>query len=294
MTLSGSSVTWRGLTFVGSRGDGSRPWFDTLDGWEELPPARRDGQARQSGHGTFDSAVWSDERVVILAGACMSATERDAQLMAISGAMTFESGPTEPLTVTHAGRTLTGNARLTRFKAPPGKDWASGRFTWAAEWVCADPLRYASPVTVSTGFPVQSGGLEFDLYTDSTTDTGFLEYGVAGATGRILPTNTGNAAAWPVYEITGPIPDEGFEIRAVGSGGVIRFEGSIPSGSTLLIDSAQGAETALMDGVSDRSGQVTQLDPMPIPSNGSLELAFINLGAISAAQLTASFSPGSW
>jgi len=222
----------------------------------------------------------------------MSASERDAQLMAISGVMTFESGAPESLTITHAGRTLTGNARLTRFKAPPGKDWASGRFTWAAEWVCSDPLRYASPVTIATGFPVAGGGLHFPLFTNRSIRINALSFGARSTTGRVLLTNDGNAAAWPTYAVTGPIPSQGFEIVAVGSGKRIRFVGAVPAGSTLLIDSA--AATVLLDGMSDRSGQVVALDPISIPAGAALELAFIPLGSTSSAQLSASISPGWW
>jgi len=293
--LSASSVTWRGLTFVGSRGDGSRPWFDTIEGWEELPDTRRDSTPRPGNHGSFDSAVWSDERVVVLSGACMSATDRDAQLMALSSVMTLGGSGPEDLTVTHAGRTLTAGARLKRFKAPPGRDWASGRFTWAVEWACPDPLRYSNPVTQTTGFPVQSGGLEYDLYTDGAgVDTGFLEYGIAGASGRVTITNLGNADAWITYTMTGPVPAEGFEVAVVGTGQLHRFQGGIPANSSILVDTATGAETILMDGVSDRSGQMTRMDPFYVPANSSIELAVTNLGTFTSAVAAFTIRSGSW
>ena len=292
MTLSASSVTWRGLTFVGSRGDGSRPWFDTLDGWEELPDIRRESTPRFGNHGSFDSAVWSDERVVVLAGACRSTTERDAQLMSLSGVMTLGSANPEDLTVTHAGRTLTVSARLTRFKAPPGRDWATGRFTWAAEWVCSDPLRYASPVTLTTGYPAPAGGLEYDLYTDGAgVDLGFLEYGASSPTGRLVLVNPGTANVSPVFKITGPVVG-GFELIRTGTGDRLRYVGDIPAGSTVTLDSSDA--TVLMDGIYDRAGNLTIRDWWAIGAESSVEVTFVPTGSFSAASLAVTFSPGWW
>jgi len=273
--------------------NGSQWTFSETKGWFDGAPSKGGTSDRPNAHGVFAERTWKDGRLITVTGHVWAPTRRLASDAQRTLAALLAEGTFGDFTVNDPDQGILTSS--IRGEGTPQINW-DGRqdIDCQITFLAPDPLRYASPVTISTGFPVQLGGLEYDLYTDGATDTGFLEFGIAGATGRILLVNAGNAAAWPTYEITGPVPAEGFEIRAVGTGGAIRFQGSIPDGSTLLIDSAQGAETALMDGVSDRSGQVTQLDPMPIPAGGSLELAFINLGAISAAQLTASITQGWW
>ena len=294
MNLSSTTVTWRGLTFYGGGGLGAFV-VSELDGWEELPPARPDGSAvRPQAHGRFDVPVWADERTVTLTGFCASDSARDSVLAMLGDAMTWPSGrgSTEELKVDHAGRVLTGFARLTRYKATIGTGWGVGYFPFVVQWVCPDPMRYGAPVSTVTGFPVLAGGLEYDLFTDGTLDTGFLEFGAASATGRMVVANPGNADVWPQYEILGPVPVEGFEILRVGTGDRLRFVGGVSAGSRLVLDSATGE--VVIDGYADRSGLLTVRDWFPVPAKGSVEIAFVPLGAFSTAQLTATVSPGFW
>ena len=155
-----------------------------------------------------------------------------------------------------------------------------------------DPMRYGAPVSIATGFPVLAGGLEYDLYTDGTTDTGVLEYGAASATGRMVVVNAGNADVWPQFEILGPVPGEGFEILRVGTGDRLHYVGDVSAGSRLVIDSASGV--VAIDGYADRSGLLTVRDWFPVPAKGSVEIAFVPLGSFSTATLTATVSPGFW
>jgi len=289
---SASSIAWRDVVLYGTAGIG-RYTFATLDGWEELPDVRRDEILRDQAHGAFDSPVFAGARHVLASGRCSSPAQRDAQLLELKASFNLSPTTPLPLTITHAGRALTTPARLLRFKPTSPSGWGTGFWGWVAEWVCSDPLRYGNPVTMTTGFPSQTGGLEFDLYTDGAgADTGFLEYGAAGTSGRLFLTNTGDAVAWVSYEFSGMIPAEGLEIVNVLTGAVIRFEGGVPTGSTVLLDT--GAGTALMDGYSGRSGQVTRLDPMPVQPGESIELAVTNLGTLTAGQIKASLTPGWW
>lgn len=301
MTLSGTTVTWRGLTMVGTTR--SRFLLKTLDGWEDRPDARRNTEAR-IGHGRFDGPTWSDQRVVTVTGSCYSPTERDQMLAELSAVMTFpdDGEPPEPLVITHAGRTLTADAKFTRFKPVMGAGWASGYFPWAAEWVCPDPLRYADPVSVPTTFPTLRGGLEYDLYTDGAgADLGYLEYGAASDTGRVVVTNTGTAPAPVTVQAVGEVDALGFDVAQVGTDKRLRFAGPVSAGSVLVLDGATG--NVLIDGTADRAGQLTYRDWPVVPAAArvagvlvpsSLELAFIPLGVNLGAQLTAVIRPGSW
>lgn len=297
--LSGTTLTWRGLTVYGTRA--SRHWLSTLDGWEDLPPTRRDSQPR-TGHGTFGGTPLSDERTVTVTGACSTPAERDTLLHELQAVMWLSgTTDTEPLTIDHAGRVLTADAQLTRFKPGMGT-WSSGQFSWAVEWVCPDPLRYAAPVSVWTLFPTPRGGLEYDLYTDGAgADLGWLDYGLASDTGRLVVTNTGTAPAPVLFQVEGEVAPQGFDIAQLASDRRLRFVGPNSATSVLVLDGATG--NVLVDGTADRGGQLTHRDWPVVPAAtrvagvlvpSSLELAFINLGATSSARLTAVVRPGSW
>jgi hypothetical protein len=290
MDLTGSVIVWRDLTLYG-RADLGRFSFATLDGWEDLPDPRQDSLERPQQHGRFDAPVFGNERHVLVSGRCSSPAERDAMLIELQASFNFHAADPLPLTITQAGRTLTSDARLLRFK-PVSPDWGAGFIGWAAEWVCSDPIRYGAPVPVTTGFPVLAGGLEYDLYSDGTTDTGFLEFGASSATGRLVVVNAGNEDAWPQFEVTGPVPAEGLDVIRVGTGERLRFEGGVSTGSRLVLDSATGL--VIIDGYADRSGLLTIRDWSSVPAGGSAEFEFDPLGAFSAAQLTATVSPGFW
>ena len=292
MNLSETTVTWRGLTFSGAAD--ARFRLLSLEGWSDLPPARRDSQPRPQAHGRFDGPVWSDERTIIATGSTYSAEERDARLALLEDAMAWPSGrgSTEELTITHGGRTLTAFARLTRFKPTFGGAWASGGFPYAIEWVAPDPLRYGAPVSVSTGFPTLRGGLEYDLYTDGEADTGYLEYGAASDMGRVTVTNPGSAAVPVLFQVAGEVDPFGFDIAQIDTDRRLRFSGPVAASSTLVLDGATG--NALIDGSGERGGQLTYRDWPVIPPHSSMGLAFIPLGATTNARLTAVIRPGSW
>jgi hypothetical protein len=289
--LSGTNLTWRGLTIGGTRL--SRHWMSSLEGWEDLPGTRHDSMARPSGHGAFGAPVWSDERVVVVTGGCSTPAERDDLLRELQSVMTLTgSALPEDLTIEHAGRTLTAGATLTRFR-PSMAYWSSGHFGWAAEWVCSDPLRYGDPLALSTGFAVAQGGLEYDLYTDGAgTDLGWLDYGEASATGRVALYNPGTADVPVTIQVDGPIPGEGFDVIQVGAGRRLTFTGPVAVGSSLVLDGATGA--VVIDGTADRAGQLTWRDWPIVPAGGSIELLFSPRGSRSEAVMTAVMRPGWW
>ena len=292
MSLSCTTVQWRGLTLSS---DHSSPFgVRTLLGWDELPETRMDAPVRPQAHGRFDTPVWADERIVTLSGQIVS-QGRDALLQTLQSAMTLPVGlsSAEDLIVTRAGRTLSSRARLTAFKTPTTGNWAVGEVPFVIEWRCRDPLRYGEPKSVTTSFPRLRGGLEYDLYTDGAgADLGYLDYGEASDTGRVVVSNGGTADTWPVFQVTGPIDSSGFDIALVGTDQRVRFSGPVASGSALMIDSASG--TAVIDGSADRGGLLTQRDWFAVPAGGSVEVAFIPLGVDLGGQLTVVHRPAWW
>lgn len=292
MSLSCTTVVWRGLTLSSVQGEsfGVR----SVQGWDELPSARLNSSERPQTHGRFDSDVWSDERIVTVGGQILSA-DRDALLHELASVMTWPStsSPAEELTITRAGRTLTAFARLTAFRTPTDLDWAMGLVPFAIEWRCPDPLRYGEVQTAATTFPVRTGGLRFPLYSDGAgTNVGALDYGDVSQTGRLVLSNGGTADSWPQFVVEGPVGSSGFELITVGTGARVTYSGAVPAGSQLVLDSATG--TAVIDGVADRGGRLTHRDWTPVPAGGSVEFAFVPLGATSSAVLHATVRPAFW
>lgn len=293
MAQSETTVTWRGLTMIGSFG--SRHLIKSLDGWDELPPDRFDGDARPQGHGRFDAPVWADARTVTVAGSCWSLTERDALLAELNGAMTWPSGrgTTEPLVITHAGLTLTAFARLRRFRPEIGPEWGAGRFTWVAQWVCPDPLRYGAVVApAAVGFPAPGGGLRTPLFTNGATGVGRLDFGLPGTTGRVTVANPGTADASPQFTAAGPVASEGFDIVCVETGERLTFATAVQAGSTLVLDSGTGA--VLLNGGADQSGYLTSAQWPTVPARSSRTFAFLPRGSATQASFTVTLRPAWW
>ena len=290
MSLSATIIAWEGLTFYGMPGLGAFT-FRTLEGWEGLPDARRDDVPRPAAHGSFSSPVYSAPRTVRVTGRCGASDERDTLLATLGSVFVFGDSRTRPLVITHAGRTLTADAMLTRF-APTPEVWGAGSFGWAAEWVATDPLRYGDPVALSTGFATPGGGLRTPLFSDGTVGVGRLDFGAPGSSGRLLLSNPGSAAASPQYTVSGPVPTEGFDIVCVDTGERMTFESGISAGSLVVLDSATGR--VLLNGDSDRSGYLTVAQWFKIPAGGSRTVAFLSRGATTAATMTATVRPPWW
>lgn len=117
----------------------------------------------------------------------------------------------------------------------------------------------------------------------------WLDFGDTPAAGRVTLTNDGTAPAWPRFEVRGPALD-GFTITNVETGNRIVFNGSIPVGSTLTIESAVG--TAFLDGA-DRSGRVQIREWTSVPPGGSYTFQF-SAPTFSAASLVAAIRPTYW
>lgn len=259
--------------------------IDSIEGWEDLPTTRQDSADRANAHGAFDAPVWASGRTVTIEGRAYGFTARDALLQAIAA-----TGPTAAdLTGTIAGRTLTARtARLTaRSVSLVRGDYASGIFEWALQFRCAEPLRYGTDVSASTGYPTAGGGLEYPL-------TYALDYGSEGDPGRVFLENPGTAPAPVRLRVDGPVDVAGFEVAAVELGRRLRYEGEpVLADQWLDLDLSTG--TVRLNGTSDRRANLTVAEWFTVPRQGSLAVQFAALGAPDpAALLTATTAPAYW
>lgn len=272
--------------------DGIRWVLSTLDGWDDGLPVKGNSTDRPEAHGIFTERAWRGARVTAVAGTVLCPTRAAAAVVKRRLAALLADGTFDDLSVADedAG-TLSASVRLAM---DPQIDWfVPTAVAYEFRFLSPDPLRYGAYTTATTEFPTLVGGLEYDLYTDGAgADLGELDYGEASGTGRATLTNTGTAASWPQFEITGPVDAAGCEIVVVGTGERLVYAGGVPVGSRLVLDSATGA--VLMDGESDRANLLTWRDWWSVPAGGSVEFAFINLGPSSAGTVTASVRPAFW
>ena len=271
-----SGVTW---TFSGTKG-----WFDGA-------PAKGGTTDRTQQHGVLAERTWRDARLITVEGHVNAPARRlasDAQRVLAS---LLAEGTFGDFTVNDPDQgVLTSSVRG---EGVPQIDWDSGLdIDFLLTFMAPDPLRYAAPVTLTTGYPAPAGGLEYDLYTDGAgVDLGFLEYGAPSPTGRLVLVNPGTADVSPVFKVTGPVVG-GFELIRTGTGDRLRYVGDIPAGSTVTLDSADA--TVLMDALYDRAGNLTIRDWWAIGAESSVEVTFVPTGPLTAASLAVTFAPGYW
>lgn len=278
-----TTVSVDGVTFE----DGDAQWMlerEGLGGWFDGPPVRAEDVPRPQAHGSFGVPAQRGARIVSVnvTVRCASAAEAEDARDRLAGILA--GGQIGDLAVTSdAGRTTSSAVRLNAKPLIAWRPW-SNTVRAQLEFFAPDPLRYADAISRTTGFAEQRGGLEFPLFTDGTTDTGFLEFGEQGSTGRVtLPAQPGTAPGHTQFLVRGPVP--AFSIIRVETGRRITFARSVAAGDRLLIDSATGV-ALLNDGDVDYSGLLTYWEWEPIMPGESATFAFVPDGLAQAGTLT--------
>ena len=276
-------VTFAGHTFDGSDTPGDN-LLENLEGWFDGTEVRSETLARQQAHGDFEVPSWHGGRIVSAVVSRRCASDAQAGAARREFAAMLAGGAFDDLTVVEADGHAT-SARV-RLNARTLVRWFphSQRVRAVVELYAPDPLRYADATNLSTTFATSSGGLEFPLFTDGTDDTGFLEFGEQGSTGRVsLPVQDGTAPGHTQLLVTGPVPP--FSIVRVETGRRIAFARSVPAGDRLLIDTATGS--ALLNGGDvDYSGLLTHWEWDPINPGEAATFAFLADGPTDTGTLT--------
>lgn len=287
-----TTLTVGGMTFDGGP-SATDHVLEQLSGWFDGTEVRGEQHARPQAHGEFATPGWHAGRSVsaVVSVLCSSDAEAGVARRALSGLLA--GGRYEDLRVVEPdGHTTSARVRLggpTRVRWFPHSQAVQAM----VELYAPDPLRYGDPAGVSTRYPTLRGGLRYDLYTDGAgTVLGWLDYGEASDTGRVLLSNPGTADVPVTLQVTGAVDDSGFDVVQVGTDRRLTFEGPVAAGSLLVMDGATGS--VLIDGTADRAGRLTWRDWPMVPAGGSVELAFLPRGAYTDAVLTAVSRPGWW
>lgn len=133
---------------------------------------------------------------------------------------------------------------LTRLAARLEKTQDIGKtFRWATTVVAPWPFKTGS-IEFSAVTGVFTGGSFYRTYTDSSTKyrtypRTYVNGDQATASGIsdfISFNNAGNAAAYPVYEVTGPLVANTWDLINEANGETLSFAADISTGQTLVID----------------------------------------------------------
>lgn len=278
-------------------GPGTAYEWASLSGLDELPSLRTSDEARPWSHGDYAGDDWAQGRAIAweleVAAEPELGVTYDQALADLRRAMVPTVGDLIPLWVylPHRGAPVRWDVKVRRHRITTDMRYELGLASAEAQLYAPDPVGYGDELGTFTGFPQMVGGLEFDLFTDGATDTGFLEFGESGGTGRVVLSNDGTAESWPRFRTSGAIAG-GFEVLEVSTGRRLRFEGDVAAGSSITIDSATGA--VLLDSVADRSGSLTVREWFAVPADGGTEVMFLPLGSYTSATLGVTWAPAWW
>jgi len=137
----------------------------------------------------------------------------------------------------------------------------------SVQWRCTDPTWQTVPRTLSLAAAGSAGsGLVFPMFGEGVgvvLNPG-ADYGsTATAISSGTLTNAGNAPAWPVVVVTGPVTN--FTVTVDGN--LVTWTDTVPAGQTLTIDYSTGLAT--LTGGIDRTYSLTSRAFSAVPAGGS-------------------------
>lgn len=258
-------LEWRG-TLLGS----ASPYRMTkLEGWLDLAEIRGTDPDRPNRHGLFQGSQLMGKRVITLSYLIKGVPRAEfGSVIATLRAVTApaEQPLEEPLVVRLDGQTWQASVRCVRRIINVEKYYSVGYTTGAIQWQATDPRVYSLVERVAVAaLPVPAtDGLRFPLVFP-------LGFGAGKPGGRLVATNDGDVASWPVWEITGPVTGPVIADRDSGRRLVFDSGFIIDRGQRLVIDT--DARTVLLNGV-NRNDRLLIRQWFPIPARRSVQVLF--------------------
>lgn len=279
------SATLDGVTFSTVRG-AAMCTIATLSGWFGPPPEKTPLEERPDSDGAFGQEVFHRAaRPVTLTGLVLTDGDGLDQWEELSAVMS--SGAPKTLTVTDRKGSKSSLVKV--FGA--GSDLvplSDGTATYILSLVAFDPVKYGPVRELSTGLPVEGGGLEYPLGEPG----GALFYGENGELGRVQVSNGGTATTYPVVTVTGEMAD-GFFVQRLDTGQVVRYDRIVPIGTDVSIDMRTGA--VVVDGTSDGSTYLSRAEFFGVEPGADFAVQFNALGATTGTPtMTVAVQDGYW
>lgn len=262
---------------------GCKWWASVIEDGSSTPPPKLRRSKRPYGIGGYRARQYWDVRRFTLEGGAECPTGLAAEIAADSLRGQFATGGQ----ITYTRKYRQGSRFLSvelydrlAIKVLPG----ANVMTFQIPLEATDP-RYLDSVLqqagASVGAPSSSG---LDWATGGGLDWatgGGLNWGTPTSTGVMALTNAGNADAFSLVSLAGPIASP--SITDTATGRIVSYNGSVLTGQTLVIDMSPFTRRVLLDGI-DRSAALSSAQWITIPPYTTRSLV---LGGSGAGQATA-------
>lgn len=276
-------VEWRSTVWGGTDRDTA---ITDLSGWLDKPALRGSNTDRPGRHGAIAGRKHAEGRTVEVE-LTVTVDDPDMDLLrAIDDVCAYEDDPVEEPLAIWAGTTgpQMVSARLEKASIPTDHEWSVGHHRIRLQWACTDPRRYDITTYNSPVLGMPGGattGITFPL-------TFPISFGGGIASGSLTLPNTGNAPAYPVFTLTGPL--SGPVITRADTGQKLQFAPSFDllEGQTLTVDT--GTRSVVLDGSVSRRDALIVADWFSLPRNSNTVITLGSTGAYdSAAGLSAQY-----
>ncbi|WP_300733707.1 phage tail domain-containing protein [Pseudomonas sp.] len=273
-----------GLTLSNQRTDPTAPFLRDLVNWHDAPSTERKSEQRERGYGLYsDDDPAEGGRFPIVHGRMTLGNAGDEwvmrrQVMALKNLRDFEIRVTDPSGVWRGIVNISGAIAFDLHD----DGWAD--FEIPLEM--ADPRKYGERRISSTGVPTDGEGIP-DPIDDPVSE------GEPGNLGRVIAVNDGDAPMEPITRVSGGL-SEGFEIRCLETGHVVRVTRPVLPGSVITID--HGAGEVWIDGQSILSASyVPVAEWFQIGPGETCTIQWLPLGTVEGSPtLTVEYSEASW
>lgn len=244
-------------------GPGTGYSISDISGIDDLPEVRNTDVAKTDAHGDYTGPDYTGPRVVQLALTLVADSPDLLRQMILDLRRATQPGqmPAD-LQLLDWGISVSGKVRKRSVPYDAAYLWRTGQA--AIEWYCADPYLYGlDEQSESTTAYSPSAGRTYPR-------THPVTYGSAGSSGSITATNDGDATAYPVLRLDGPVANPSIEQTTTGA--LLVLDTTLQPGDFLLIDTRSRA--VLFQGSSPRRSWVRGGSTWPVLEPGDNQITY--------------------
>lgn len=244
-------------------GPGTGYSISSLSGIDDLPEVRNQDVAKSNAHGDYTGPDYTGPRTVQL-GLTLLADSPD-QLRQMTLALRRATQPgTAPAELQMLDWGISVSAKVRRRAVPYDAEHLWSSATAALEFYCADPYLYGleDQYAVTTAYSPSAGRTYPRKYP--------LSYGSAGSSGTITAANGGDATAYPVLRLDGPVANPSVEQDTTGS--LLVLDTTLQAGDYLIIDTRSRA--VLFQGTTPRRSWVRAGSTWPVLEPGDNQITY--------------------
>lgn len=244
-------------------GPGTGYSVQSISGMDDLPEIRNADVPKSDAHGDYTGPDYTGPRTVQI-GLTLVADDPDS-LRVMTLALRRATQPQQrPADLRFVDQGVSLSAKLRRRAVPYDAEnlWRTG--SAALEFYCADPYLYGlvEQSEATTAYSPASGRVYARTYP--------VTYGSSGASGSITATNSGDAPAYPVLRLDGPVANPSVEQTNVGA--LLVLDATLQPGEYVLIDTRSRA--VLFQGTSPRRSWVRGGSTWPLLVPGDNQLTY--------------------